>query len=229
MDVDSIDVGLDFVQVLGEKVSACDLMLVVIGPAWSTARDKDGKRRLDDPNDFVRIEVEQALARNVRVIPILVDGAQLPIPDELPLSMQSLVRRQATRLSHERFGSDADGLIAAVKNIVRPSTISLSREGASANDAEQRKAEIAAIEAAIAKHRRASKQYGWIGYSALGVLAAGFFVLGGPDLNDGGIATWLGYPFLFVAGYTLLAHSYHTMKSAQLEYSLYRASKSKSR
>lgn len=118
MDVDNIDLGLDFVKVLGEKVAACDVMLVVIGPQWIDAKDAQGRRRLDDPHDFVRIEVEQALARDVRVIPVLVDGAQAPRVDELPPSLQPLARRQATTIAHERFGSDADRIVEALERIV---------------------------------------------------------------------------------------------------------------
>lgn len=120
MDVDSIDLGLDFVKVLDERVSACDVMLVVMGPAWRQAVDEHGRRRLDDPNDFVRLEVEAALSRDIRVIPVLVDGAQTPPIEELPSSLSSLVRRQATRITHERFGGDADRLIASLVRIVGP-------------------------------------------------------------------------------------------------------------
>src|SRR5262245_30179670 len=81
MDVNDIAPGLDFVKVLSEQVAACDVMLVVIGPNWLDAREDTGKRRLDDPRDFVRIEVEAALRRDVRVIPVLVDGASMPDED----------------------------------------------------------------------------------------------------------------------------------------------------
>lgn len=120
MDVDSIDIGLDFVKVLNEKVAACDVMLVVIGPQWLDARDAQGRRRLDDPHDLVRLEVETALVRDVRVVPILVDGAVLPQTDHLPPSLQPLTRRQSTSIAHERFGADADRIVAALQNAIAP-------------------------------------------------------------------------------------------------------------
>ena len=120
MDVDNIDLGLDFAKVLADKVAQCDAMLVVIGPKWLDARDDEGNRRLDDSNDFVRIEVESALARDVRVIPVLVDGAEMPRAEQLPASLRSLTRRQATRLNHERFGSEAEAMTEALARIVRP-------------------------------------------------------------------------------------------------------------
>ena len=75
-DVDSIQLGDDFVEVITRAVGSCDVLLALIGDRWLTITDQDGRRRLDDPDDFVRLEIEAALTRNVRVIPILVDGAQ---------------------------------------------------------------------------------------------------------------------------------------------------------
>src|SRR6266540_3071475 len=78
-DVDNIPPGSDFRGVLKEAVSQCEALLVVIGTTWLNTPDKNGTRRLDDPDDFVRIEVESGLQRpQARVIPILVDGAQMP-------------------------------------------------------------------------------------------------------------------------------------------------------
>ena len=75
-DVDSIQLGDDFVEVITRAVGSCDVLLALIGDRWLTITDQDGRRRLDDPDDFVRLEIEAALTRNVRVVPILVDGAQ---------------------------------------------------------------------------------------------------------------------------------------------------------
>lgn len=120
MDVDNIEPGLDFVQVLREKVQACDVLLAVIGRNWLNVRDPQGARRLDDPKDFVRIEVEAALARNVRVIPVLVDGAEIPRESDLPETLRPLVTRNAVRLQHERFGSDAEKLTVVLSRVVAP-------------------------------------------------------------------------------------------------------------
>jgi hypothetical protein len=110
-DVDSIQLGDDFVEVITRAVGSCDVLLALIGDGWLTATDEHGRRRLDDPDDFVRLEIEAALARNIRVIPILVDGARMPRAEELPDSMAKLVRRQALELSPARFDFDTGRLL----------------------------------------------------------------------------------------------------------------------
>jgi TIR domain/WD domain, G-beta repeat len=115
MDVDSIPPGRDFVRVLDEQVVQCDVLLAVIGKGWLDARDQHGIRRLDKPDDFVRIEIESALKQNKLVIPVLVHDAQMPRADELPPAIRPLARRNAVRLTHERFKSDTEGLIKAIR------------------------------------------------------------------------------------------------------------------
>jgi hypothetical protein len=87
------------------------VLLALIGDRWLTITDEDGQRRLDDPNDFVRVEIEAALTRNVRVIPILVEGARMPRAAQLPPSLARLVRRQALELSPARFDFDTGRLL----------------------------------------------------------------------------------------------------------------------
>jgi TIR domain len=110
-DVDSIQLGDDFVEVITSAVGSCDVLLALIGEEWLTITDAHGKRRLDNPDDFVRLEIEAALTRKVRVIPILVDGARMPREDELPDSLATLVRRQALELSPARFDFDTSRLL----------------------------------------------------------------------------------------------------------------------
>jgi TIR domain len=95
MDVDQIPAGIDFVAHLNGQVAACGVVLVVIGPHWLDVRNEAGQRRLNQPDDFVAIEIAAALARDIRVIPVLVDGASIPKTSELPDSLKPLVRRQA--------------------------------------------------------------------------------------------------------------------------------------
>ncbi len=83
-DVDAIPPGRDFVDVLSDRVGKCDALLAVIGKHWVASADGQNRRRLDDPSDFVRIEIEAALQRDVPVIPVLVDGAPMPQSGELP-------------------------------------------------------------------------------------------------------------------------------------------------
>lgn len=98
-DVDSIQLGDDFVEVISTAVSACDVLLALIGDQWLTITDEHGRIRLEDANDFVRLEIEAAVSRDIRIIPVLVDGARMPRSDELPPSLAKLGRRQALELS----------------------------------------------------------------------------------------------------------------------------------
>src|SRR6266511_3402834 len=114
MDVDHIPPGVDFVTHLNGQVAACDVFIAIIGPNWLDARNEKGDRRLDAPDDFVAIEIAAALARNIRVIPVLVDGARMPKAGDQPKSLKPLVRRQAIDLRHTHFGRDADALIEKI-------------------------------------------------------------------------------------------------------------------
>ena len=83
-DVDAIEPGLSFLHVIQERIRASDAIIVVIGPNWLDARDSDGHRRLDDPEDFVRVEIEAGLQEGIRVIPVLIDGAAIPRSQTCP-------------------------------------------------------------------------------------------------------------------------------------------------
>jgi hypothetical protein len=117
-DIDSIELGDDFVQMITSAVTSCDVLLALIGNEWLTIRDQNGRRRLDNPEDFVRLEIEVALTRNVRVIPILVEGAQMPHSGDLPASIANLVRRQALELSPSRFDSDTQRLLRVLDRTI---------------------------------------------------------------------------------------------------------------
>lgn len=123
MDVDGLEPGMDFHDVLNERVSACDALIAVIGRNWSDVRDADGRRRLEEPDDFVRIEVAAGLSRNVRVIPVLVDGARMPTAEELPEDLKLLARRNAAEISHMRFSDDVERLADVLERIVSPGEV----------------------------------------------------------------------------------------------------------
>ena len=110
-DVDSIQPGDDFVDVITRAVDSCDVLLALIGDQWLAITDEEGTPRLAKPDDFVRVEIETALNRDVRVIPILVEGAPMPRADELPPSLAGLARRQALELSPSRFDFDTSRLL----------------------------------------------------------------------------------------------------------------------
>jgi hypothetical protein len=118
MDVDNIAPGLDFVQVLNDQVARCDVLVAVIGKGWLDAADESGARRLDNPEDFVRVEIESALRQKKRVIPVLVNDARMPRSTELPESLKTFTRCNAVRLSHERFRADAASLIKALEDVL---------------------------------------------------------------------------------------------------------------
>lgn len=114
MDIDRIPIASDFRQVIADALARTDLVLVLIGPSWLSITDRDGRRRLDDPSDLVRLEIIESLRRNVRVVPVLVQGAQMPAPVDLPAPLAGLARIQALELSDRRWRSDLDELVEAL-------------------------------------------------------------------------------------------------------------------
>jgi hypothetical protein len=106
MDVDSIDLGRDFREVLQDHLSSCDMMLALIGPGWLNSKDAAGNRRLENPTDFVRQEIAAALKRNIPVTPVLVTGAQMPAQESLPEDIAGLAFRNGFELSHLKWESD---------------------------------------------------------------------------------------------------------------------------
>lgn len=132
-DVDSIGLGLDFRTIIADAVGSCDVVLVVIGPDWAHARDGQGRSRLLDPDDFVRIEVEAGLERDIAVIPVLVGGAAMPKRENLPESMHPLVYRNAIALRADPdFATDMQRLIRALESILRSPAADAGKAGTAA-------------------------------------------------------------------------------------------------
>ena len=117
MDVDAIEPGLPFDQVIGQALERCGVLLVMIGNRWLEHRGDVGPR-LNDPEDFVRQEVAAALARDIRVVPVLLDGARMPSEEELPEPLRALARRNALEVSNTRFASDVERLVSVVRKAV---------------------------------------------------------------------------------------------------------------
>ena len=111
MDVDSIALGRDFRSVLQETTASCDVMLVLIGRNWADARDDGGRVRLENPTDYVRLEIELALKRDIAVTPVLVQGAHMPAPEDLPTEIKDLAYRNGFELSHSRWESDVGEMV----------------------------------------------------------------------------------------------------------------------
>lgn len=114
-DVETIAPGVDFVEAINRALQSCGVLLAVIGPRWLSAVDGAGQRRLDNPDDYTRLEIATALKRgDVRVIPVLVEGALMPAPGDLPADLQALARRNAVELSDNRWSYDVSRLAATV-------------------------------------------------------------------------------------------------------------------
>ena len=124
MDIDEIAPGSDFAEVLTKNLQGCGAFIAVIGPHWLAEQDTNGARRLDSENDFVRLEVRTALRSGIPVIPVLVDGAELPAIEDLPDDLKPLVKKQAVELSHRSFNRDANALAARLKAILSPTSLS---------------------------------------------------------------------------------------------------------
>lgn len=113
-DVDSIPLGVDFRKHLGDSVGRCDVLLTVIGRQWLIGNM--GQRRLDDVRDFVRIELEAALQRDIPVVPVLVRAASMPSLEDLPETLQSFVYRNGIPVRPDPdFHHDMDRLINGIE------------------------------------------------------------------------------------------------------------------
>jgi subtilisin family serine protease len=115
MDLDSIEAGRDFAEVIQDALGSCVVLVALIGRQWVTVEDEQGRRRLHDPDDLVRLEVATALERDVRVIPVLVDGAKAPRREQLPSALEKLARLNALELSNNRFAYDAEKLLDLIE------------------------------------------------------------------------------------------------------------------
>lgn len=121
MDVAGIEPGRDFRRVIEQQVASCGVLLAVIGKAWLSVADERGKQRLNDPHDFVRLETASALKRDIPVIPVLVQQAEMPRAEQLPDDLKDLAFRNSVELTHARWDSDVELLIAALRRYVDPS------------------------------------------------------------------------------------------------------------
>ena len=114
MDVDTIPPGVNFKRYIDGYVASTSIMLVMIGKLWANISDSHGNRRLNNPQDFVRIEIASALERGIPVIPVLVRGAQMPNPNELPSDLKDLIWQNAIAVDDRNFHHDMDDLIEGI-------------------------------------------------------------------------------------------------------------------
>jgi hypothetical protein len=160
MDVDSIEPGLDFAEVIRDAVESCAVLVALIGRQWATLLDEEGHRRLDNRDDYVRFEVQTALERGVRVVPVLVDGARPLRQQQLPAELTKLARLNAHELSYGRYEYDADRLVDLIQRVLdtAPGTSSAIQEPSSTVNAVAHAVPQAHIRPDTKAHREAAQQ-----------------------------------------------------------------------
>jgi beta-lactam-binding protein with PASTA domain len=120
LDVAGIEAGVDFTKAIERAVGSCEVLLAMVGKDWVTLTDAAGRRRLDDPQDFIRLEIATALSRDIRVIPVLVEGARVPDSAVLPDELKPLNHRQAVELRDSRWDADVKDLLAMLEKVIAP-------------------------------------------------------------------------------------------------------------
>jgi len=128
-DVGSLEPGIEWREAIEKVLSDSDACIVVIGKNWLTMTDASGRRRLDDPRDVVRLELQKALSSGMRVFPLLVGGAKMPAEEDLPPDLQSLARRNALEVSEQDWNEDFDKLVAAIEKSLGWSAPSPAKSG----------------------------------------------------------------------------------------------------
>jgi hypothetical protein len=118
MDIDTIPPGASFEEAIDQAVKSSGVMLALIGPRWTTATDLEGRRLLENPNDYIRLELEAAHRHGVPVVPIVVDDARLPSRDDVPIELHWLLELQALEINSAGFQSGVDRLIHLLTNIL---------------------------------------------------------------------------------------------------------------
>lgn len=198
-DHESIVAGEDFADAIRRSVEAATVLLVIVGPRWLSAADAAGRRRLDDPQDFVRLEVELALAGDVAVVPVLVEDATMPAAHDLPPSLAEFSRCQAVELSETRWRYDADQLVAALQSrfAIESEPVPLASSDTSGAD---RAARLAADLLDLAVHPRrligrrqtgrASDHVRALSFLAAAILAGNLALVVGLDVRVAGGASF---------------------------------------
>jgi len=184
MDVGDIEPGADFTTVIADAVAGCHVMLALIGPRWTSAVTAAGTRRLDQPDDYVVAEVAAALERDIRVIPVLIDGAPMPEPTDLPDRIRDLARRNALSLHTASWPTDRQALVAALRRL-QPDPAPPARPAA--DDARTGDATRSTRRDAALAHR--PKQWRWAVVAILAILVVVGVVLTRRGSQDDGSST----------------------------------------
>ena len=153
MDIDTLAPGANFRRVIEEAVGSCDVFVAIIGRQWLKVVDSNGRRRLDNARDFVRLEIEAAIARDIPVVPALVQGAEMPREEELPEEFQALLDRNAVELSDARWAYDVGRLTAWLKTVEEEKARRAQAERERSEELEQEQAKEERLE-----HERLEKE-----------------------------------------------------------------------
>ena len=119
-DIDRLEPGVNYIDALDSALNSCAVLIAIIGPYWSTISDEKGHRRLDDPQDWVRIEISRAIARNIRLIPVLISGAKMPQTTELPDDLKPLISRHAVEIVDRFWKKEVEELRDALSKFGIP-------------------------------------------------------------------------------------------------------------
>jgi formylglycine-generating enzyme required for sulfatase activity len=190
-DVDTIPIGMDFHGVLNDAVSQCDVLLAIIGDQWLTLQDENGQRRLDKEDDFVRVEIEAALARNIPIVPVLVGTALVPRREQLPEPLKPLSRRHAAEV---RTGNDFTGhLERLVRGIERVVETAEQQKASAQTDAPHQEESIptspvvatpdSPVPEPVESLEVVTNSIGM----KLALIPAGEFLMGSPDSDNGAL------------------------------------------
>jgi TIR domain len=120
MDIDSVPLGVDFVDHVAEQIARCSAVIVMIGKQWLTIKDKKRRRRLDNPDDLVRAEIAAALQQKIPVIPVIVQNASMPSADDLPENIRLLARRNGIQLRPEQWREGVERLLKELNPLLTP-------------------------------------------------------------------------------------------------------------
>src|SRR5262249_19801735 len=112
--------GVDFHLEISRRLASCSVLVALIGPTWLTTTDQSRSRRLDDPDDLVRLEIAVALEKDLHVVPVLVDRETIPNRDQLPAPLHAISRRNAITVANDRFPADIERLVAKIKQTLNP-------------------------------------------------------------------------------------------------------------
>jgi hypothetical protein len=177
MDVDAIPPGADFVRVIHDAVTSCDVFVALVGRSWSTLTNPQGRPRLEDPQDLVRVEIETALGNEVPVMPVLVQGAAMPSAQDLPASLARFTSRNALDLSDTRWVYDVSRVVDAIRRTAetRVAESAVSGTGSLATD--------------IGANRSISSKSRWVGRLRRGLVRPPIWALAatGAVLVAGGV------------------------------------------